>query len=89
MVTNKILSENFGLKNVRVKKMFGPEKIWVQKNFEAKINLGSKNFLVRKILSPKKIIMPKKCWSKTLGQKLFESKKILGPKNFWTQKNLP
>ena len=69
--------------------MFGPEKIWVQKNFEAKINLGSKNFLVRKILSPKKIIMPKKCWSKTLGQKLFESKKILGPKNFWTQKNLP
>ena len=68
--------------------MFGPEKIWVQKNFEAKINLGSKNFLVRKILSPKKNYYAKKLLVKNFGSKIirvkknFGSQKFLDPKKF-------
>ena len=38
----KVVSKSFGQKKSRLKKFWGPEKLWVQKNLGSKTILGTK-----------------------------------------------
>ena len=76
---NKLgVRKNRGSKRILIwkktfKKILGPKKFWVWKNFGLK-----------KMLSPKRIWVQKKFFSK----KNLGPKKILGPKKFWVQINV-